>query len=53
VQSVSDTDQAAEEKHVIDWDKAKVADREAQRQTRWLNDAFWIRKTPICMDRDH
>ena len=28
------TDHAVEENHVIDWDKAKVVDREAQRQTR-------------------
>jgi len=35
-----------EENNVIDWDKAKVVDREAQRQTRWIKDAFLIRKTP-------
>ena len=23
--------------YVIDWDKAKVVDREAQRQTRWID----------------
>ena len=34
-----------EENHVIDWDKAKVVDREAQRQTRWIKEALWIRKT--------
>ena len=28
------TDHAVEENHVIDWDKAKVVDREAQRQPR-------------------
>jgi len=28
------TDHAVEENHVIDWEKAKVVDREAQRQTR-------------------
>jgi len=28
------TDHAVEENYVIDWDKAKVVDREAQRQTR-------------------
>jgi len=28
------TNHAVEENHVIDWDKAKVDDREAQRQTR-------------------
>ena len=30
------TDRAVKENHVIDWDKAKVVDREAQRQTRWI-----------------
>ena len=37
---------------VIDRDKAKVVDREAQRQTRWIKEALWIRKTPMCMNRD-
>jgi len=46
------TDNAMEENHVIDWDKAKVVDREAQRQTRWIKEALWIRKTPMCMNRD-
>ena len=45
------TDYAVEENHVIDWDKAKVIDREAQRQTRWIKEALWIRKTPTCMNR--
>ena len=46
------TDHAVEENHVIDWDKAKVVDREAQRQIRWIKEALWIRKTPMCMNRD-
>ena len=46
------TDHAVEENHVIDWDKAKVVDREAQQQTRWIKEALWIRKTPMCMNRD-
>jgi len=33
------TDHAVEENHVIDFDKAKVVDREAQRQTRWIKEA--------------
>ena len=45
-------DHTVEENHVIDWDKAKVVDREAQRQTRWIKKALWIRKTPVCMNRD-
>ena len=46
------TNHAVEENHVIDWDKAKVVDRQAQRQTRWITEALWIRKTPMCMNRD-
>jgi len=46
------TDHAVEENHVIDWDKAKVVDWEAQRQTRWIKEALWIRKTPMCMNWD-
>ena len=46
------TDHAVEENHVIDCDKPKVVDREAQRQTRWIKEALWIRKTPTCMNRD-
>ena len=42
---VSLTDHAVEENHVIDWDKAKMVDREAQRQTRW------IRKILTCLNR--
>ena len=41
-----------EENYGIDWDKAKVVDREAQRQTGWIKEALWTRKTPICMNRD-
>jgi len=46
------TGHAVEENHVIDQDKAKVVDREAQRQTRWIKEALWIRKTLMCMNRD-
>ena len=46
------TDHAAEENHIIDWDKAHAVDTEAQRQTRWIKEAFWIRKTLMCMNRD-
>jgi len=37
------TDHVVEENHVVDWDKAKVVDIEAQRQTRWIKEALWIR----------
>jgi len=45
------TAHAVEENHVIDWDEAKVVDREAQQQTRWIKEALWIRKTRACMNR--
>jgi len=35
-----------------DADKAKVVDREAQRQTRWIKEALWIRKTLMYMNGD-
>ena len=38
------TDHAVEENHVIDWDSTEVVAREAQRQTRWIKEALWIRK---------
>ena len=46
------TDHAVVENHVIDWDKAKVVDREAQQHTRWIKEALWIRKTAICMNQE-
>ena len=46
------TDHDLEENHVIDWYKSKLVDREAQRQTRWIKEALWIRKTPMCMNQD-
>ena len=41
-----------EENHVIDWNSAEVVAMEAQRQTRWIKEALWIRKTPRFIDRD-
>jgi len=47
------TDHAVEENHVINWTRQKWStDREAQRQTRWIKEAIWIRKTLMCMNRD-
>jgi len=46
------TDHAVEENHVINWDKAKVVDREAKGQTTRIREALWIRKTPACVNRD-
>ena len=46
------TDYVVEENHVIDWDKAKVIGRELSDRPDGLKEAVWIRKTPICMNRD-
>ena len=46
------TDLAVEENHVIEWDSAEVVAREAQRQTRWIKEALWTRKTSTCMNLD-
>jgi len=45
-------DHVVEVNHVIGWDKANVLSREAQKQTRWIREALWIRETPICMNQD-
>jgi len=36
---------------VIDWDKAKVTDRESDKSDRHIREAIWIRKTDN-MNRD-
>jgi len=41
-----------EEKHVIDWGKAKMADRKAQQQIRLTKKALCIRKIPMCIGQD-
>jgi len=46
------TDHAVGQNHVIDWDSAEVVAMETHRQTRWIKEALWIRKTPTCMNRD-
>ena len=39
------TDHDVEQNHIIDWDSAEVVAREAQRQTRWIKETLWIRKS--------
>jgi len=46
------TEHVVEENHMIDWDKAKVVDTEAQGQTRWIKETVLIRKTPMWMNQD-
>ena len=37
---------------VIDWEGAKVVDKETNRCARWIKKAIWIRKTKPTMNRD-
>ena len=39
------TDHAISLNHVIDWDQAKVIDRESNRVDRWIKEEIHIRKT--------
>ena len=38
------TDHVAATNHTINWEEAKVIDREPDKCTRWLKEAIWIRK---------
>ena len=38
------TDHVATENHVIGWDKAKIMDREQNRNRRLIKESIWIRK---------
>ena len=38
--------------HLVPCAAERHRDREAHRQTRWIKEALWIRKTPMCMNRD-
>ena len=47
------TDHAIPLNHVIDWDQAKVIDRESNRVDRWIKEAIRIRKEQDkLMNRD-
>ena len=37
---------------MIDWEGAKVVDKETNRCARWIKEAIWIRKTKPTMNRD-
>jgi len=40
-----------EKNYVIDWDKAKVVDREEQRQTRWIRGTMHQEDTDVHESR--
>ena len=47
------TDHAISLNHVLDWDRAKVIDRESNRMDRWIKEAIHIRKEQDkSMNRD-
>jgi len=47
------TDHAISLNHIIDWDRAKVIDRESNRMNRWIREAIHIRKEQNkSMNRD-
>ena len=39
------TDHARKENHVIDWEESRVVTKESGRLSRWIREAFAIRKT--------
>ena len=46
------TDHADRHNCVIDWEGAKVVDKEMNRCVHWIKEAIWIRKTEPTMNRD-
>ena len=46
------TDHVARENHIIDWDNAKILDKEEHKKTRWIREAIWIRSRDSTMNRD-
>ena len=46
------TDHADRNNCIIDWEGAKVIDRECNRNARWIKEATWIQKTTPVMNRD-
>ena len=46
------TDHVTQEKHVIDWDSAKLLQREGDWVVRGIKEAITIRKNPSNMNRD-
>jgi hypothetical protein len=47
------TDHIAQENHTIDWDSAKIIDKDTDKQKRWIREAIWIRRQgPKIINRD-
>ena len=47
------TDHATtENNNIIDWEGAKIIDKDPNKRTRHVKESIWIRKTKISMNRD-
>ena len=46
------TDHATTENHIIDWEGAKIIDKEPNKRKRQVIESIWIRKTKTSMNRD-
>ena len=46
------TDHVAKENHIIDWENAKILDKEENKKARWIKEAIWIRSKDNTMNRD-
>ncbi len=46
------TDHVQQENHVINWQEAKVVDKECHKRRRQVKEAIWIRKTGDTINRD-
>ena len=46
------TDHVARENHIIDWENAKILDKEENKKARWIKEAIWIRSKGNTMNRD-
>ncbi len=42
----------ARENHIIDWDSARILDKEEHKKIRWIREAIWIRSRDSTMNRD-
>ncbi len=46
------TDHSTQENHIIDWDGAKVIDKESHQRKRQVRESIWIRRTVDALNRD-
>ena len=38
--------------HIIDWEEAKVIDKQPNKRTRQIKEAFWTRNTKASLNRE-